>query len=460
MAKFYENILKPEEQYGSYNVGEPDDDTFSLKEADYPEDINEYISIEDNDEELTENIEEVIVKDNNQDEKEEIQEQEKTIWDEFEEKNVDDIIQEETSVEPQLFQTEANVEDEIVSIDEDLKSLISESLNKSKTKKVEDEIEIKESEIITEPIDFKPVEEVTDTEYIDITNIDTSRPSEKTEQKITQEPKNKELDLEDIKNESILEEKEKKKLSIWKILAISSAAILFIELITYLILIYLIPKSVKKEEIAKKDTISKVEKEEIPKKEDKDTSIIKEKEANKDIAKQEEKIVEKRIEKSIDKEVEKPKNIIPEKKVVKDKEKIIGTKPIEKVEKNIIPKKPKIVEPSKEPKIIEQPKKEEPIKIIPKIDKTKDIAKLEKDTNIQNQNAAYTIQVYSSPSLEDAQDWVKKLKSYNIDAYISEQMIRDVKWYRVRFGNFSTREEARSVALRYGFSQTWIDRIK
>jgi len=460
MAKFYENILKPEEQYGSYNVGEPDDDTFSLKEADYPEDINEYISIEDNDEELTENIEEVIVKDNNQDEKEEIQEQEKTIWDDFEENTVDGNIQEEIPKESKILQTESNLEEEILSIDEDLKSLISDSLNKRKTKKVDDKIEIKESEIVTEPIDFKPVEEVADTEFIDITNIDTSRPSEKTEQKITQEPKHKELDLEDIKNETILEEKEKKKLPIWKILAISSAAILFIALITYLILSYLIPKSLKKEEIAKKDTISKVEKEEITKKEDKDTSIIKEKEANKDIAKQEEKIVEKKIEKLIEKEVENPKNIIPEKKVVKDNEKIIETKPIEKVEKNIIPKKPKTVESSKEPKIIEQPKKENPIKNIPKIDRTKDIAKLEKDVNIQNQNAVYTIQVYSSPSLEDAQDWVKKLKSYNIDAYISEQMIRDVKWYRVRFGNFSTREEARSVALRYGFSQTWIDRIK
>lgn len=457
MAKFYENILKPEEQYGSYNVGEPDDDTFSLKEADYPEDINEFIIIEDKEKEKTE---EIIIDDNNQNEQEQILEQEKTIWDEFEEKKVDDIIQEETPEESQILQTESNVEEDIVTIDEDLKSLITENLNKSKTKKVEDKIEIKESEIITEPIDFKPVEEVTDTEYIDITNIDTSRPSEKLENITYETPIDNTQKIEDIKKEALEVEKEEKKLPIWKILAISSAAVLLIALITYVILSYLIPNSVKKDEIAKKDTISKLEKEEISKNEDKDTSIIKEKEANKDIAKQEEKIAEKKIEKSIDKEAEKPKNIISEKKIDKVQEKIIGTKPIEKVEKNIVPKKPKLVEPSKEPKIIEHPKKEQPIKVIPKIDRTKDIAKLEKDVNTQNQNAIYTIQVYSSPSLEDAQDWVKKLKSYNIDAYISEQMIRDVKWYRVRFGNFSTREEARSVALRYGFSQTWIDRIK
>jgi septal ring-binding cell division protein DamX len=53
------------------------------------------------------------------------------------------------------------------------------------------------------------------------------------------------------------------------------------------------------------------------------------------------------------------------------------------------------------------------------------------------------------------------LKGKNIsDAVISEQMVRDVKWYRVRFGQFESREQARSAALRYGFAQTWIDRVK
>lgn len=460
MAKFYENILKPEEQYGSYNVGEPDDDTFSLKEADYPEDINEFIIIEDKTDELNENIDEQIIEQNNINEQETILEQEKTIWDEFEEKKVDDIIQEETPEESQILQTESNVEEDIVTIDEDLKSLITESLNKSKTKKVDNQVEVKEAELVTEPIDFKPVEEVTDTEYIDITNIDTSRPSEKLENITYETPIDNTQKIEDIKKEALEDEKEEKKLPIWKILAISSAAVLLIALITYVILSYLIPNSVKKDEIAKKDTISKIEKTEIPKQENTDSIVLKEKEATKDIAKQEEKIAEIKTEKSIKKEAERPKEILPEKKFEKKIEQDIVSKPKEKVEKNIVPKKPKLVEPSKEPKIIEHPKKEQPIKVIPKIDRTKDIAKLEKDVNTQNQNAIYTIQVYSSPSLEDAQDWVKKLKSYNIDAYISEQMIRDVKWYRVRFGNFSTREEARSVALRYGFSQTWIDRIK
>ena len=73
----------------------------------------------------------------------------------------------------------------------------------------------------------------------------------------------------------------------------------------------------------------------------------------------------------------------------------------------------------------------------------------------------YIVQIYSSPSKEDAQAWLDKLKSKNIpEAFISEQNVRDKIWYRVRFGKYSTREEARNAALRYGFAQTWIDRVK
>lgn len=74
----------------------------------------------------------------------------------------------------------------------------------------------------------------------------------------------------------------------------------------------------------------------------------------------------------------------------------------------------------------------------------------------------YTIQIYSTPSLEDAQNWLKEIKMrYNIhDVYISPQIIRDRQWYRVRFGYFSSMEEAIATAMKFGFSQSWIDRIK
>lgn len=73
----------------------------------------------------------------------------------------------------------------------------------------------------------------------------------------------------------------------------------------------------------------------------------------------------------------------------------------------------------------------------------------------------YTIQIYATPSLEDAQNWLKEIKMrYNIDAYISPQIIRDRQWYRVRFGYYSSMEEATATAMKLGFSQSWIDRIK
>ncbi|GEM_PF-4687074 len=73
----------------------------------------------------------------------------------------------------------------------------------------------------------------------------------------------------------------------------------------------------------------------------------------------------------------------------------------------------------------------------------------------------YTIQVYATPSLEDAKNWIREIKMrHNIDAYISPQIVRDRQWYRVRFGYFSSMEEATATALKFGFSQSWIDRIQ
>ncbi len=73
----------------------------------------------------------------------------------------------------------------------------------------------------------------------------------------------------------------------------------------------------------------------------------------------------------------------------------------------------------------------------------------------------FTIQIYASPSREDAEEWLNKLRNKKIrDSFISKHEIRNEVWYRVRFGKFETKEEARTTALRYGFAQTWIDRVR
>ena len=80
---------------------------------------------------------------------------------------------------------------------------------------------------------------------------------------------------------------------------------------------------------------------------------------------------------------------------------------------------------------------------------------------LSNSDELYVVQVYSSPSRQDAEQWLKKVKvKVGSQANITTQVIRDVTWYRVRFGNYKTRAEAEKAAQQTGFSQSWIDRIK
>jgi hypothetical protein len=73
----------------------------------------------------------------------------------------------------------------------------------------------------------------------------------------------------------------------------------------------------------------------------------------------------------------------------------------------------------------------------------------------------YTVQVYATPSKEDAEDWVKKLQNKNIkNVYISTHKKRENQWYRVRFGSFATLEDAKLAALKNGLTHSWIDRVK
>jgi cell division protein FtsN len=55
---------------------------------------------------------------------------------------------------------------------------------------------------------------------------------------------------------------------------------------------------------------------------------------------------------------------------------------------------------------------------------------------------------------------LQKLDSKNINGFISEHKVRDQIWYRVRFGEFNSKDEARAAAMKHGFAQSWIDRIK
>lgn len=132
------------------------------------------------------------------------------------------------------------------------------------------------------------------------------------------------------------------------------------------------------------------------------------------------------------KPVEKP---IVQKEVKQEKQKVEKVKP---ENKNIA----KVEKPKQETKKVVKPESIKP-------EKKKTVDEL------------YSIQIYASPSKEDANEWVQKLKKKKLgEVYISTQVIRDKVWYRVRCGYYKTKEEAKAAADNLGFSQSWIDRIK
>lgn len=73
----------------------------------------------------------------------------------------------------------------------------------------------------------------------------------------------------------------------------------------------------------------------------------------------------------------------------------------------------------------------------------------------------FTIQVYATPSKNEAERWLNKLRSSSANApVITTQQIRDKTWYRVRFGNFTTRDDAEKAIRNLGYDQCWIDRVR
>lgn len=77
-----------------------------------------------------------------------------------------------------------------------------------------------------------------------------------------------------------------------------------------------------------------------------------------------------------------------------------------------------------------------------------------------NQTGLFTVEVYSSSSYEDAKQWMDKLNRRNLQANIVPLKIRNEIVYKVRFGNFSTFNEASNSAMNYGFTRFYIDRIR
>lgn len=82
-------------------------------------------------------------------------------------------------------------------------------------------------------------------------------------------------------------------------------------------------------------------------------------------------------------------------------------------------------------------------------------------TTASAKGPAWVVQVFASPSRDDAEEWLQQLREQRVpDGYIVEQKVKGQSWYRVRFGQYATRDEAEQAAMNRGFRQPWIARVR
>jgi len=73
----------------------------------------------------------------------------------------------------------------------------------------------------------------------------------------------------------------------------------------------------------------------------------------------------------------------------------------------------------------------------------------------------WCVQVFASTNADDADEWNDRLRIKNVyDSRIEIVDRQGQTWYRVRFGRFSTRQEAEESALSMGFRNAWVNRIR
>ena len=363
--------------------------------------------------------------------------------------------------------------EEPVKIDDDLAAIIQEDLQKAKKRAEKVEAPKPEEQPAVKPTDeemqskleqFKPVEEKGDTDMIDLMQVGAGEPAiseiedAKTVEEIVEEAPPAAVEvpaaeekIEPVKKEEEKkeEEKERKKIIIpWKKIAIPAAAVILLAAIGiggyYILWDKIFPPKEKKPAMAEVKQKPKVIKKEEPPmvvpKMDSTAAIPKEPDVSVtalDIA---------------EKESKKPKPVIAEKKkpvIVEKPKPVVVEKP-----KLAVVEKPKPVEVKPIPNVVEKPKEKPVIASNEKKTETKPAIFPSEKKNV------FTVQVYTSPSKDDAEDWMKILKRKNINGFISTQKMRDKVWYRVRFGFYDTREEARAAAEKLGFDQVWIDQIR
>lgn len=523
MIEFDDSKLRNEETLAGFNPGEPDDDTFTLPDSGYPDSIPHLSDAIKDDTEISEGVisealdlppkvSAPIQNDENLDLNETLSKEvtsaeqidvpdEGSVWDAFgfdsdddtpsdavAKSVVDDDIDnvefidssqkeevtqipeqkfDEPKIEAKDIEAETEITESNIEPDNDLQSIIQKDFDRSKKRRKS------QSDNADKNIDnrtFVPVDNESDATLIDLSKInlddENSSKSTKSKQKV------------DIPDKKVISEDKHKQGFPWKLAAISSAALflLTLGLIAFYILFYkptitsengLFGNKLENNNIGLAID-SNIQKPNLEKKSDKD--VQKEPDESSDI--------------EISKELSKEQQDSINAAIETYKEELAAIEAgseikIDQTDYNINSKNQSNSINSKDNKALadSKPKKKvTPVAKSTKKDKpketiilreTNDIAeaskideKTIKTLNEIEEEGTYVVQIYSSPSKEDAEEWLRKLSEKGINGSISEHKIRDIIWYRVRFGEFNSKDEARSAAMRNGFAQSWIDRIK
>lgn len=489
MADLQDDRKKEEEEYGGFEPDENDDESFMLEdENEYPAKLpDDFSDVPSSPERVTTSSE---LDEDEPDAENEKQEQDEDSSEDIEEfadnDEIEDITPETNEIEEieepiaDEIEPEEIAEDETLDLGDDFKKKLQADIEKSKAKREAQELAEAEENEANEPIDKVSAPTIgDDAETVLVLNdIEADKPSnvktQDSEPEIQQPPitGNVPESREGEEDPLTVEEKDNKKTPIWILMLYSSVATFIITVGLAALIWYLMSgttdeyddNSQNSELLAERNHSSDEHKDS----EDnshaiagKPDSISKEEmnwldsmEMDKNdtsLAYKEDKEFFASLEDELDDE-----DLIPEKKTNKK------TEPKKKESKSTTPKK-------------ENPKKEtndlatndNTKSIVPKENK-KNKTKIDESQFSMPQPkgpvpevGTFTVQIYSSPSREDAESWLGQLKAQQIPyAMIAEQDIKGRTWYRVRYGKFETKEAARASALELGYSQSWIDRIK
>jgi hypothetical protein len=73
----------------------------------------------------------------------------------------------------------------------------------------------------------------------------------------------------------------------------------------------------------------------------------------------------------------------------------------------------------------------------------------------------FAVQVYATPSIDDAQAWLERLEQRGmLNPVMTSQVIRGQLIYRIRFGLYESLQTAERDAARFGYTGSWVVRLR